>query len=133
MLDSRGKGTASDSVHPISIENTSSVFSGGGNPILPRNSGAQVFRGGLTQYAGGVYDCPHYGCGFAFHAVTMLGWGTDTRSGLQYWTARNSWGDNWGEDHLNPQVRYVHLPAHAALVLGSWGETMRDAGRNKER
>jgi hypothetical protein len=40
-------------------------------------------------YKGGVYDCPRYGCGFAFHAVTFIGWGTDEASGLDYWTVRN--------------------------------------------
>ena len=23
-----------------------------------------VYKGGLTGYKGGIYDCPHYGCGF---------------------------------------------------------------------
>eukprot|EP01048_Picozoa_sp_COSAG05_P020490 COSAG05_NODE_3491_length_2029_cov_1.277720_2_plen_203_part_01 len=40
----------------------------------------------------------------SFHAVTMIGWGHDNITGLDYWTARNSWSDNWGEDHLNPMA-----------------------------
>eukprot|EP01051_Picozoa_sp_SAG22_P013806 SAG22_NODE_1592_length_4045_cov_1.929802_1_plen_601_part_00 len=68
----------------------------------PANRSSPVFRGGLGAYKGGVYDCPHYGCGLSFHAVTLIGWGTDNRSGLKYWTARNSWGDNFGENHLRP-------------------------------
>ena len=68
----------------------------------PANLSSPVYRGGLTGYKGGVYDCPRYGCGLAFHAVLIIGWGHDDRSGLDYWTVRNSWGDNWGEDHLNP-------------------------------
>ena len=68
----------------------------------PANLSSPVYRGGLTGYKGGVYDCPKYGCGLAFHAVLIIGWGHDDRSGLDYWTVRNSWGDNWGEDHLNP-------------------------------
>ena len=34
----------------------------------------------------------------------MIGWGHDNITGLDYWTARNSWSDNWGEDHLNPMA-----------------------------
>lgn len=30
------------------------------------------------------------------HYVTIVGWGTE--DGLDYWTFRNSWGPNWGED-----------------------------------
>ena len=28
----------------------------------------------------------------------MLGWGTDSESGVDYWLAANSWGADWGED-----------------------------------
>jgi cathepsin X len=30
------------------------------------------------------------------HVVSIVGWGT-TGSGLDYWVARNSWGESWGE------------------------------------
>ena len=36
--------------------------------------------------------------------MLIIGWGKDNVSGLDYWTARNSWGDGWGENHLNPKA-----------------------------
>jgi hypothetical protein len=73
-----------------------------GGDEKPANKSSHVFKGALTKYPGGVYDCQMYNCGFAFHAVTIIGWGHDPASNLDYWTVRNSWGDGWGEDHLNP-------------------------------
>ena len=31
------------------------------------------------------------------HAVTLVGYGHDTESDKDYWTCKNSWGENWGE------------------------------------
>lgn len=32
------------------------------------------------------------------HAVVVTGWGVDEESGELYWSALNSWGDEWGEN-----------------------------------
>lgn len=32
------------------------------------------------------------------HAVKIIGWGTDAKSGKDYWLVANSWNESWGEN-----------------------------------
>jgi len=52
----------------------------------------------FQYYAGGVLDTDAGDCGTDLdHAVLLVGYGTDTQTGKQYWTVKNSWGGTWGE------------------------------------
>jgi cathepsin L len=53
----------------------------------------------LMKYAEGVYydaSCES-NCKKVNHATLLLGYGTDSATGKDYWLLRNSWGTTWGE------------------------------------
>merc|ERR1719498_56381 len=52
------------------------------------------------DYMGGILTgCSNYGVN---HAVQIVGYGSD--GGIEYWTIRNSWGSEWGENG------YIRIP-----------------------
>lgn len=51
----------------------------------------------FMSYTGGVY---HHTTGRSLggHAVKLMGWGVDEKTGMDYWLLTNSWDDDWGEN-----------------------------------
>ncbi len=56
----------------------------------------------FMAYKGGIYH--HTGVANKFtpfeltnHAVLVVGYGRDAKTGEKYWTVKNSWGTGWGE------------------------------------
>lgn len=46
----------------------------------------------------GVYSEPTCAGKEVNHAVNIIGWGTDTVTGKDYWIIRNSWNAGWGQE-----------------------------------
>ena len=73
------------------------------NKVIPNAIAANnVF---IRQYKSGVIDSkdcynptkdPDY-LNPINHAVTIVGYGTDEATGLEYWLIRNSWNTTWGD------------------------------------
>jgi len=89
-------------------------YYGGSNEPLIR--AALVARGPIAvsfqvypdfmHYSGGIYHhvtkTDDFKVGFdpfelTNHVVLIVGYGTDSKTGLPYWTVKNSWGTEWGE------------------------------------
>lgn len=51
------------------------------------------------------------------HAVKIIGWGTDEKSGLDYWLVANSWNDSWGENGFFRILRGVNECGIEAQVV----------------
>jgi len=50
----------------------------------------------FMQYKDGVYAKSKGATLLGGHAIKMIGWGKDSKSGLDYWIIANSWGTSWG-------------------------------------
>merc|ERR1711871_815469 len=51
----------------------------------------------FENYKGGIF-VDKSGCTSPMHAVAVSGFGTDPKTGTEFWIVRNSWGRYFGED-----------------------------------
>ena len=62
----------------------------------PTSVTVEADRTVFQHYTGGVMDST--ACGTSLdHAITAVGYGTDSASGEEYYIVRNSWGATWGD------------------------------------
>jgi len=62
------------------------------------------------DYESGVFDGCNNQSPDIDHAVQLVGYGTDTSSGTDYWLVRNSWGKGYGESGYIRLKRYATPP-----------------------
>lgn len=75
----------------------------------PVSSAMKVFPDFYTfDSANEIYEWNGEGPQVGGHAVEMLGWGVDDKSGKKYWIIANSWGDKWGMKGYFKMVRGVN-------------------------
>ncbi len=51
----------------------------------------------LVDYTGGIVSDHSIVDMLINHIVSIVGWGKDEETGMEYWIVRNSWGQYWGE------------------------------------
>jgi len=72
----------------------------------------------LHTYVGGVYNDTS-ASNRTTHIVSIVGWGIDKKSGIEYWRCRNSWGEFYGE-----QLGFFRIGPIGDNVLGVESEVV---------
>jgi len=86
----------------------------------------------ILDYQGGVANIPNQPG--IDHVISVVGWGHDSASNLDYWIIRNSWGEFWGEMGY---IRLVRGQDQLSIeddcdwaTPGSWTETNFPCGED---
>lgn len=71
----------------------------------------------LYTYSSGVYADQTCVKSALNHAVLLVGYGEDRRTGLKYWTIKNSWGEDWGEGGYFKLLRGTNMCGIASYAV----------------
>merc|ERR1719382_948700 len=76
----------------------------------------------FEMYTSGIYHRLEEQTFLGWHAVKMVGWGTE--NGIQYWRVQNSWNSHWGEDGYFRIVRGVNESLIESDVIATHGDAV---------
>uniref|UniRef100_A0A0D9WAY8 Uncharacterized protein n=1 Tax=Leersia perrieri TaxID=77586 RepID=A0A0D9WAY8_9ORYZ len=123
--------TARDGKCDLAKRNTNKIVSIDGFEDVPENDEASLRKAVSRQpvsvaidaggrefqlYESGVFTGR---CGTSLdHGVVAVGYGTDIATGEDYWTVRNSWGPDWGENG------YIRMERNVTAREGKCGIAM---------
>jgi len=88
----------------------------------PVSIAIEADKSAFQLYKGGVLDSS--ACGTKLdHGVLIVGYGTDSSSGKDYWKVKNSWGPTWGESGYIRMVRGKNMCGVASQASYPKGAT----------
>ena len=97
---------------PLKMTSYKDVTSGSESALMtatnigPVSVAIEADQSSFQFYSGGVMDGP---CGDQLdHGVLVVGYGTDSSVNKPYWTVKNSWGAQWGEQGYIRLVRGIN-------------------------
>jgi C1A family cysteine protease len=71
----------------------------------------------MYMYAAGIFQDDTCVKSALNHAVLLVGYGQDEQTGLNFWTIKNSWGEDWGEDGYVRILRGANMCGVASYAV----------------
>lgn len=76
----------------------------------------------IINYKGGIVSDHKFMDRMTNHIVSIVGWGMEEDTGMQYWIVRNSWGQYWGEmGYVRVELGYNALGIESDVVWATPG------------